>query len=246
MSDHVEANTTTPVLSADHVSVSFGRKQVLNDISFTMKAQEIMVVLGPNGSGKSTLIKTMLGLVPHKGSVRIFDKPPAKALHHIGYVPQHFDFDREFPITVKEFLMLSARQGGRARVEEVLEEVDMTAFSERILGTLSGGQLQRVLIARAILHNPDILLLDEPTSGVDIEGVKDFYELLTHLNETHHVSIILVSHELNVAYKFAHTILCLNKDMICYGTPSAELTDNVLKQLYGDDMAVRHHDHPNT
>jgi len=229
------------VIQIENLNVSLGGQSVLNNITFSVKPQEIAVVLGPNGSGKSTLMKSILGLVPYSGTIKVFGKPTSKSLHHIGYVPQYFDFDRNFPITAKEFLMLSVGAGGDARVEEVLSEVGMIIFKDHMLGKLSGGQLQRVLIARAILHNPEILLLDEPTSGIDIEGVKDFYELVEHLNKTHRAAVLLVSHELSVAYKFAHTIICLNKDLVCYGEPKKELTEEVLKRLYGEDMIIGGH-----
>lgn len=231
------------VIDIKDVSVKYGDYNVLNNISFRVGPQELAMIIGPNGSGKSTLIKAILGLTPFEGSIKIFGKNIRQALHHIGYVPQHFDFDRNFPITVEEFLMLSAEAHGLPRIEEVLSEVGMLDARKNMLGKLSGGQLQRVLIARAFLHNPDILILDEPTSGIDVEGVKDFYALIKSLNETHHVAILMVSHELNVVHKFADNIICLNKDLICYGEPKVALTKEVLEKLYGEGMVVREHGH---
>lgn len=231
------------VITVENLNVTFGNNIALRNVSFTVKPQEVTVIIGPNGSGKSTLIKALLGLIPYTGEIKIFSKNVQKALHHIGYVPQYFEFDRNFPITTKEFLMLSAGSAGEGRVDEVLSEVGMSDAKDRMLGKLSGGQLQRVLIARAILHNPEVLILDEPTAGIDVEGVKDFYELLTHLNEKHHVAIVLVSHEINVVYKFAHKIVCLNKDMLCAGDPKKVLATEIMKELYGDDLIIHEHEH---
>ena len=131
----------------------------------------------------------------------------------------------------------------RRRIKAALEEVDMLPLAKRRLGALSGGQQQRVLIAQAIIGNPKILLLDEPTSGIDVEGVKDFYTLIKHLNTEHHVTIVQVSHEINMVYSFASQIICLNRDLICAGDPQTALNREVLKKLYGDDIDFRGHLH---
>jgi len=230
-------------IDVKNLTVRFGEYTALEDVSFRIQEKEIAAIIGPNGSGKSTLIKALLGMVPHQGTVSVLGKPAGRALADIGYVPQRFHLDRQFPITVEEFLRLCAGTEKMSRIDEALKEVDMREYKKRQLGTLSGGQIQRVLIARAILHNPKVLLLDEPTSGIDIEGVKDFYSIIEHMNQKHDVTIVMVSHEVNMVYKFADCILCLNRNLVCQGEPKAALTKEVLTQLYGEEVGFREHQH---
>jgi ABC-type Mn2+/Zn2+ transport system ATPase subunit len=214
---------------------------VLEGVSADIHAGDIVAVIGPNGSGKTTLLKCILGVLPYSGNVTIFNKKPAQALRDVGYVPQRFSFDKHFPLTVGEFLRLSV--DNEKLINNALQEVEMRAHAGRPLGKLSGGQLQRVLIARAIMNNPKLLLLDEPTAGVDQEGEKDFYEIIKHQNKVHNATIIMVSHEVNVVYAHATQVLCLNKNLCCMGKPKEALTKEVLEQLYGKDAVIREHEH---
>lgn len=230
------------IVEVKNVSVSLGGQSIVRDVSLSIPEGDIAVIIGPNGSGKSTLIKAMLGLVPYSGQIHILGKKSEKILREVGYVPQRFDFDMTFPLTVIEFLMLTPG-ATKPLIQKALSEVDMTEHTQALLGKLSGGQLQRVLIARAILHVPKVLILDEPTSGIDMEGVKDFYEVLGHLNRKHGVTIIMISHELNIVSSFAHTIICLNKDLVCYGDPKSVLGGDMLSKLYGPEHTIREHLH---
>jgi zinc transport system ATP-binding protein len=227
------------IIDVQNLSVSFGGDSVINDISFTVEEGDIAMILGPNGSGKSTLLRALLALTAHTGTVRIDGQKVSQVLSSIGYVPQRFDFDRTFPITVHEFLSLVSRD--EAKIDKSLKEVDMRGYKNHLLGKLSGGELQRVLIARAIVDVPRILILDEPTSGIDAEGIKQFFAILEHMNTRHGVTILMVSHEINIVYDIATKVICLNKDLVCLGSPKEVLTTDALTELYGS--RVQHHAH---
>ena len=232
------------ILEVKDVSVYYGDFEAVKNIGFKLGEGEILAVIGPNGSGKSTLLKAILGLVEHTGKVKLFGKNIQEVLNRIGYVPQRFSFDETFPITVSEFLELSQFDNkNHTRRKQVLKEVEMQRFDDKLLGELSGGQLQRVLIARALLNDPEIIFLDEATAGVDMEGEKNFYEIIRHLNEEHGLTIVLISHEINMVYKFATQVVCLNKDLICFGETKEAITQQVMKKLYGENMEFRAHKH---
>ncbi len=230
------------ILEISDLTVKYNGHVILNHLNFYVKEGEIVAIIGPNGSGKTTLLKAILGLIPHQGAVRIFGKPPQEALNDIGYVPQKFDFDRTFPLTVKEFLGFS-KVKNEEWWEEVTTEVGVTAFMDKRLGELSGGQVQRLLIARAMLKEPKLLMLDEATSGVDIAAELTFFELVEHVNKTHNVTVVLISHEVQMVYTFATQILCLNRDLVCNGRPKEAITKEVLEKLYGKDIKFQPHEH---
>jgi len=232
-----------PLLAVKNLSVSYDNLQVVRDVNFEIFSGDILAIIGPNGSGKTTLIKAILGLIPYQGTTKIFGQPISKVLDKIGYVPQRFNFDKTFPLTVNEFLKLSLRKKNPNRLLYGLKEVEMTEYGDQMIGKLSGGQLQRILIARALLNEPKIVFLDEPTAGVDIEGEKSFFEIIKHLNKKHGMTIILISHEINIVYKFATKIICLNRDLVCFGQPKDVFTKKILKKLYGQEMEFRHHHH---
>ena len=232
------------IITVKDLSVRFGSNTAVDNVSFNVAHGDIAMIIGPNGCGKSTLIKAILGLVPYTGEVLILGKKTKDVLSEVAYVPQTFDFDKTFPITVEEFLKLSPR-ANEVRIAKALDEVGMNKYRLRQLGKLSGGQLQRVLIASAILQFPKVLFLDEPTSGIDQEGIKEFYEVISHLNKNHDVTIIMVSHEVNVVYAFAKTVICLNKDLICFGKPKEVLSKEVFKKLYGAQSEFNIHTHQN-
>ncbi|MFZ5391330.1 MAG: metal ABC transporter ATP-binding protein [Patescibacteria group bacterium] len=230
-------------LDIKNLSVVLAGQIVLDDVSFTVPKGALAAVIGPNGSGKTTLIKCILGLVPFKGQVSLFNKPARDYLDKIGYVPQRFSFDKTFPLTVEEFLRFSAPDKKARRLGHALKEVEMTKHRSKLLGALSGGQLQRVLIARALLNDPEILFLDEPTAGVDAEGEKDFYELIDHQNKQHGVTVMMVSHELSAVYSRASQVICLDRHLICSGVPKQAITPEVLSRLYGQAVNLAEHHH---
>ena len=230
------------ILEIKNLTVRYNDHVILNQLNFWVNSGEIVAIIGPNGSGKTTLLKAILGLIPHQGDVTIFGGSPRLALDNIGYVPQRLDFDRTFPLTVNEFLNF-IKVKNRPWREEVLKEVGVNTFMDKGLGELSGGQLQRLLIAKALLKEPKLLMLDEATSGVDIAAEMTFFELIEHLNKTHNVTIMLISHEVQMVYKFATQILCLNKDLVCNGRPKEAITKEVLEKLYGKNIEFQPHDH---
>ena len=231
------------VIEVEHLSVSFNGQTVLNDLNFSIKEGEIVAVVGPNGSGKTTLIRAILGLIPYRGRVLVNDQPVQAALRRIGYVPQRFSFDRTIPMTVGEFLTIAFENVAPRNMRHVLLEVDMIQEEHTPIGVLSGGQFQRVLIARSLLNDPSLLLLDEATSEIDIQGAKSFYDIVAHLNRVHQTTVMLISHEINMVYKFADQIICLNRDLICFGKPKDTITKEVLEKLYGKDIRFQEHKH---
>jgi ABC-type Mn2+/Zn2+ transport system ATPase subunit len=232
-----------PVLEVKDLTVRFNGNLALDRISFTIEKEAIIAVIGPNGSGKTTLLKAILGLVPCQGQVRLFSRPLRQVLPQVGYVPQRFAFDSSFPLTVEEFINLTCRTPEKLPLHGVLDEVGMTEFKGKLIGELSGGQLQRVLLAHALLHRPRILFLDEATSGIDIEGQSDFYTTIQRLNREHGVTVMMVSHEISMVYKFTDRIICLNRDLVSHGETRTALTAEVLKKLYGDNADLKSHDH---
>lgn len=230
-------------VSVKNLSIHFNGVKVIQNLTFDIPKKSISAIIGPNGCGKTTLIKAMLGLIPYSGSVSIFNKKPSEILKRIGYVPQRFTFEKTFPITIKEFLELEHRghKNVNKKILEKLNEVGMSATHNKLLGQLSGGQLQRVLIAKALLNEPDILFLDEAAAGVDIKGERNFFELLKHLNKDHGVTIVFISHEVDIVHKYATQVLCLNKDLICIGRPNDVLTDKTLKELYNVNITLYKH-----
>jgi zinc transport system ATP-binding protein len=232
-----------PILEVKDLTVRFSGCTALEHVSFTIEQDAIIAVIGPNGSGKTTLLKAILGLVPYQGEIRIFSRPVRQVLPQVGYVPQRFAFDPTFPLTVEEFINLTCRTPEKLPLGGVLDETGMKEFKGKLIGELSGGQLQRVLLAHALLHRPRILFLDEATSGIDIEGLSDFYSTIQRLNREHGVTILMVSHEISMVYKFTDRIICLNRDLISHGETRTALTREVLKKLYGDGADLKNHDH---
>jgi zinc transport system ATP-binding protein len=215
---------------------------ILRDVSFEVPAGSIAAVIGPNGAGKTTLIKVLLGLlVPQRGTVRILGSEPRRARGRMAYAPQRFSFDRSFPITVEEFLRFSHPSVAPEKIVEELGHLGMEASPGMRLGALSGGQLQRILIARAMLGDPKVLFLDEPAAGVDVEGERSFYALVRHLRDEHGCTVVLVSHELEVVAGFADLVLCLNRGLICSGRPREVLTPETLRELFGREAGLYLH-----
>jgi zinc transport system ATP-binding protein len=247
------------ILDVKHISYRYGSKPVLEDVSFQLHKGEMMGLVGPNGSGKSTLLKIILGAIPmQEGSVEWFGKPLRKfdQWSRIGYVSQKANsFNTGFPATVFEVVMMGLtgkmglfrRPGKREkeRVQEAIATVGMGEFGNRNIGRLSGGQQQRVFIARALVSDPDVLILDEPTVGVDAHSEAQFYELLRKLNEERHISMILVSHDMGAVSTKMHSIACLNHRLHFHGGAEEfeRMRPEILLRSYGHDVHVLHHDH---
>jgi len=244
------------MLVCQGISKAFLGVQALAEVSLHVEEGEILGIIGPNGSGKTTLLRVMLGLLPPtEGAVRLFGKPPAafREWGRLGYVPQKATLDPSLPVTVEEVvasglvavLRLFQRTGKaeRRRISEVLARVGMEAHARARIGALSTGQQQRVLIARALVSDPELLILDEPTGGVDPEAQTSFYALLHHLNREREVTLILVSHDIGVVAKEVTKLACLNRRLIFHGRPGDFLSDAALTALYGPSVRVVSHDH---
>ncbi len=242
-------------IEVKNLTVSFNGEEILRNLSFDIEKGTVTAIIGPNGAGKTTLLKTLLGLIPKKsGEIKIYGKDYPLSCRHlhghqkdyliVGYVPQHFSFDKTIPITIYEFLRLSLLpEQKEEKILSSLKEIGLESKAFKPLGELSGGEFQRVLIARAILNDPKILFLDEPVSGVDIRGEKTFYELVRTLNKKHNLTCLLVSHEIDIVYRYADYVLCLNRDFLCAGVPEKVLTPETLNRLYGEEISLYKHPH---
>ncbi len=241
-------------LSVENLCVKADNRHLLENITFSVEEGRIVAIIGPNGAGKTTLIKAILGLIPYEtGSVLLFGHPFKGNNSHVnvGYVPQRLEFDRTFPLTVSELLSFSIppfyafpffrSQKKRQHIDILLKTVGAYDLKDRNIGALSGGELQRVMIAKAIINDPRILFLDEPASGVDIEGQERFHDLVRRLNKEKGLTVILISHDLNVVYRFADDVLCINRKLVCSGRPEETLTDEVIKSVYGEMMGAYIH-----
>lgn len=234
--------TEEAVVDVQKMRVSLDGHDILRDVSFSLKRNSISMLIGPNGSGKTTLIRTLMGLIPiADGSVRLFGKKPHEVRAAIGYVPQRFHVDVPFPITVEEFLGLTSIGKNGRSIDRALSEVGVPQLRHHLLASLSGGQLQRVLIARALLGKPQLLVLDEPSSNIDVVGSKSIYEHLDYIRRRYDVTIIIVSHEMDVVTHYADYVLCVNRRLLCAGTPREVLANDKVSELYGEELKHFHH-----
>ena len=217
-------------LEVKNINKSFGTYQALDNVSFDIKKGQIAALIGPNGSGKSTLVKIITGLEKaDKGEVYIDGKLSYIHRSHIGYVPQRYEVDYDLPMTVKEFLRLVACGTGEHEKQEaiasVLKSVGMEGFEAHQLGRLSGGQLQRILIARAIVHEKSLLILDEPSAAIDSNGEQEIYQVLDDINKTYGTTILLISHEMDVVSQFADYVIYINRSVVSKGDIHTVLED---------------------
>jgi zinc transport system ATP-binding protein len=224
------------VLSVTDLNVELEGENVINNLSFELKKGDTLTILGPNGAGKTVLLKTLLGLLPYTGEIKW------KKNSRIGYVPQRMPFIKDIPLSVKDFLKL--KKISEKEVKGILNSVGFKGnFLDKKIGNLSSGQFQRILIAWSLIKNPQVLLFDEPTTGIDIEGEETVYNLLAKLKEERKLTILLVTHDLSVVYAFSNYVICLNKQPICYGFPQEVLTPVNLKRLYGEEVKYYRHKH---
>ncbi len=226
-----------PILKVKDLAVKFNEDKILDGINFEINEGEVLAVIGPNGAGKTTLFKALLGMQPYEGLIAW--RPGIK----IGYVPQRLEIDVDVPLTVREFLRLRGSANfSDVKAREAIRAVLLPeSILESGLGEISAGQRQRVLIAWALLGKPQVLLFDEPTASIDISGQESIYQLLHHLQDKFTLTIILISHDLNVVYKYAGQVLCLNQKLICFGSPQEVLSTEQIQKLYGGDHAFYHH-----
>ncbi|WP_114766700.1 metal ABC transporter ATP-binding protein [Vibrio rhodolitus] len=233
------------LISSHGLSVKFGNHLVLDHINLTVRQGEIVTIVGPNGSGKSTLLKTLIGAItPCDGQIK-----RANELK-IGYVPQRLHIDETLPMTVLRFLNLPVRCSKQA-IQNALARAGATGLEKQQLNALSGGQLQRVLLARALLEEPTLLLLDEATQGLDHRGMANFYQQIEAIRNQTGCAVIMVSHDLNVVMRRTDRVICINGQVCCEGVPEKVSESPEYKSLFGlDDEDVlgvyRHQSHLNT
>jgi len=259
------------LLKVDELGVSLGGRWVLEGVSLRIDSGELVALIGPNGAGKTTLLRVVLGLIPYqRGEVRVLGKSPSKLTPAdralIGYVPQALQFDRTMPLLVSELLwaMLgevvvpreqtrngekpssrpmgaSAAQGRQAWLMQVLEAVDAGHLLNREVRALSGGELQRVVVAAALAQAPRLLLLDEPATGIDAGVRLRFYDLVAEQCVKRGVGALVVSHDLSIVSRYATRVVCIHHHLICTGTPQEVLQLPLMEELYGHPVSVYHH-----
>ncbi|MCD6586800.1 MAG: ABC transporter ATP-binding protein [Desulfobacteraceae bacterium] len=229
---------TNSIIEVNHVSFSYNGALVLSDVSLSIREKEFVAFIGPNGGGKTTLVKLLLGLLkPDCGTIKIMGQPPAKVVHRIGYVPQDVSINKSFPISVMDVVLMGRLQfhrwsrlskKDRMAAKNALENLEMLEFQNRKIDELSGGQRERVFIARALATAPDILFLDEPTANIDSQGRTDLYALLKELNKTK--TIFVVSHDTMVLSSYVTSVACVNKNVHYHD--AAEITEEMLDMGY--------------
>lgn len=235
-------NMENPLLQAVQVYKHFGRREVLSQIDLAIHPREIVTVIGPNGSGKSTLLKILLGLTP-VSSGEVIAQPGLR----IGYVPQAIAFDSILPLTVLNLLKLFSED--KRRISAVAEELEIIPYMYRQVYALSGGELQRVLLAQALLTEPHLLVLDEPVQGVDFNGQAQLYQLIRRVARARDCAVLMVSHDLHLVMAGTDKVICLNRHICCSGTPHGVSRDPEFITMFGDEIAsqialyVHHHDH---
>lgn len=231
------------LIKISNLEVKYGSKFVLKNMNLSLNAGEIVTIVGPNGSGKTTLFKAIIGTVPiSKGTIEV--KPNLR----IGYVPQQLKIDQTLPITVERFLKLS-----NINFEKSLDKTELILGSKDLLdvqiNSLSGGEMQRVLLARALINDPQILLLDEATRGLDQPGVATFYRKIENIRKSTNCAILMISHDLHVVMSSSDRVICVNGHICCQGTPEIVATSPEYQALFGGDvdgtfaLYRHHHDH---
>ncbi len=235
------------VVEIRDLSFSYNSVPVLKDVNLEISEGDFLLLMGPNGGGKTTLLRLMLGLLqPTSGEIRVKGKPPAQMSHYIGYVPQDFHINRQFPISALDVVLMGKLKPGRRKAwhspsdrtaaHKVLDRLGMGAYCHRRIGELSGGQRQRVMIARALMTDPSLLFLDEPTSGIDSGGQGDVYNLLKGLNET--ITIVLASHDLMLLSSYVKSIACVNQTVYHHHEP--EVTQDMVGMFHCPVELVAH------
>ncbi len=247
-----------PAIEVRNIDFSYGAAQVLEGVSLSVSAGEFLGIVGPNAGGKSTLLRLILGLLtPQTGQIQVLGRPPRAASRQLGYVPQYPSFPRDFPITVEQAVLL-ARIGHREErrfaqfwpgrysradreiAHRSLAEVEALDLARRRIGSLSGGQLQRVLLARALACEPRILILDEPTANIDQRLEGDIFYLLRQLNSR--LTILVVSHDIGFISSYVNRVACVNRTLACHHTDAID--GQVIQNLYGEPVRMVAHRHP--
>ncbi|HDZ58257.1 MAG TPA: zinc ABC transporter ATP-binding protein ZnuC [Pseudomonas xinjiangensis] len=231
-----------PLLDLERISLRLHGSSVLDQVSLRVMPGEIVTLIGPNGAGKTSLVRIVLGLLK-SDSGKVWKQPRLR----VGYMPQKLHIDATLPLTVDRFLMLSPGVK-RAAVLEALVEVGADHLLKRPLQQVSGGELQRILLARALLRKPHLLVLDEPVQGVDVNGQIELYQLITRLRDRYGCGVLMVSHDLHLVMATTNTVVCLNRHVCCSGHPEQVSLDPAFVALFGEQASAlavynHHHDH---
>ncbi|MDD4309353.1 MAG: metal ABC transporter ATP-binding protein [Candidatus Cloacimonetes bacterium] len=247
MSANKTANTSsTPMVKFEDITVVLGGNTILDNVTASVPKGSSTAIVGPNGAGKTTLLMALLGQIPYKGKISIAsaesgDQP------RIGYVPQRLNFDRAMPLTVMEFMVMGVqrmplwfgvRNKNYSKAMSLLSMVKLDGLEKRKIGVLSGGEIQKLLLALALGQNPDLLVLDEPAAGVDYQGESVFCELLEGLRQKHGFTQLMVSHDLATVTYHATHVICMNKKVAAEGKPEDVLTNETLKAVFGIHMGL--------
>ncbi|WP_339675646.1 zinc ABC transporter ATP-binding protein ZnuC [uncultured Zhongshania sp.] len=230
----------SPLIKLDHISLKRQQQSLLSDVSLSLIPRQIMTIIGPNGAGKSTLIKIALGLIkPDSGSIF------RQANLRIGYMPQRLTLNPLMPLSVERFLSMASPS--KQNIANALERTGISHLRKRPLHDISGGETQRVLLSRALLSDPKLLVLDEPAQGVDISGQTELYELINNLRDTLGCAVLMVSHDLHWVMAQTDTVICLNQHVCCHGHPEHVSNDPAYLSLFGrrhaEAVALYQHDH---
>ena len=255
----IKMDSNNYIVQVQDLYYRYDKENVLENINLSIQKGSFLAIVGPNGSGKSTLLRLMLGLIkPQQGSIRLFgqDIGKFKEQHKIGFVSQKANsFNTGFPATVFEVVASGLtkklglynflKKSDHAKIKQTIDSVGMGKFLDRNIGELSGGQQQRVFIARALVSEPELLILDEPTVGVDVQNVNSFYEMLETLNKEKGITLLLVTHDIGTISEKVTNVACLNKNMHFHGSAEEfeQLKINDVSEIYGHDVHVLTHDH---
>ena len=241
--------TASAVIAFEDVSFAYETVPIIENVNLTVSRGELLCVVGPNGGGKTTLLKLILGLLkPDTGRVRVFEQPPLQARHRIGYVPQHNNYDPQFPITAIDVVLMGRLQNrwrprysrkDRQIAANALAQVDLADISDQAFAQLSGGQRQRVLIARALATEPEILLLDEPTANIDLAVESKLHGILAKLKGR--MTILMATHDLGFVSDIVASVVCVNRQVVVH--PTSDITGEVIHDIYGEPVRMIRHDH---
>jgi len=227
------------ILQVKNLTVELDDEKIIDNLSFDIKKGEFLTILGPNGSGKTVLLKALLGLLPYSGKITWSDEVK------IGYVPQGLTQlkVRNLPLLVEEFFRLKKIKKDEISKLLILVGIKDKTFLKKKIGNLSGGQFQRMLLIWALSSNPNVLLFDEPTTGVDISGEETVYNLLYNLREKKKITIFLITHDLNIVSKYSTDVLCMSRDNVCHNRPQEVLLPEMLEKIYKAPVKYYQHKH---
>jgi zinc transport system ATP-binding protein len=238
------------VIEVDDVSFAYNGAPVLEHVSLQIREEEFIGLIGPNAGGKTTLVKLILGLLqPDAGTIRVYGHCADEARTRIGYVPQRPIYNRAFPVSVRDSVLMGTINSGsyfgsynrrqRAIGDSVMDILDLHGIADQPISNLSGGQVQRVWIARALCSEPGILVLDEPTANIDVRAEEDIFDLLKAYNA--HMTILVVSHDIAFISSYVHRVACINRTLVCHDVES--ISGKTVEELYGGQVSIIHHEH---